>query len=726
MPTISEFLTAALAHHRAGRLREAESLYLQALDVDPRNHDAWHFLGVAACQAGRYDEGARCIRRALEIEPESIEAQFNLANALKCQRRLPEAAACYERVLELNPDLAPAAYSLGNVLRDLGKLDHAVACYRRALELKADYVEALCNLSNVLGDSGQRDEAEACLRRVLQLKPDLAGAHNNLGNLLANIGRFDEAEVCFQRALELQPGYAQAHSNLGLVYWKSGRLDEAEVSLRRALRLNPDLAETHNNLGNVLREGGALDEAIASYQRSLTCRPDYAEAHNNLGITFREQGRLADALASYRRAIDLDPTFAAAHSNLLYALIFSPDHEPWAILEEHRFWSRRHAEPLASSIQPHDNNRNPDRRLRVGYVSPDFREHAEAFFTVPLLSAHDHQNFEVFCYADVTRPDAITATIRSFAAVWRETAGLNDVQLARVVREDQIDILIDLTMHMGQNRLLAFARKPAPVQVCWLAYQGTTGLSTIDYRLTDRYIDPPGLHEHDYTEESVRLPDSFWCYDSLASGPAVNPLPALEGGRVTFGCLNNFCKVNERVLALWARVLLAVDRSSLILLAPEGSARQRTAELLERAGVQRERVTFVGRQPRASYLELHHRIDIGLDTFPYTGQTTSLDAFWMGVPVVNLVGSTAPARAGLSLLSNLGLPELAADTPEQFVSVAVALATDLRRLARLRETLRQRLEASPLMDRPRFARGVEQVYREMWRRWCLGESHARS
>ncbi len=713
-------MTAAIAHHRAGRLRQAESISLQTLEVDPRNHDAWYFLGVAVCQGGRYEEGAKCIRRALEIKPDWAEAQFSLANALKNQRRLPEAAACYHRILDLNPDLAPAVYSLGNVMRDLGNLDQAAACYRRALELKPDYVEALCNLSNVLGDRGLRDEAEDCLRRVLQLNPELAGAHNNLGNLLGNMGRLDEAVACFQCALELEPGYAQAHSNLGLVYWKAGRLDEAEASLRRALRLNPGLAEAHNNLGNVLRERGVLDEAVESYLRSLNCRPDYAEAHNNLGISFREQGRLADALASYRRAIDLDPTFAAAHSNLLYALIFSPDHEPRAILEEHRLWSRRHAEPVGASIEPHTNNRNPDRRLRVGYVSPDFREHAESFFTVPLLSAHDHQNFEIFCYADVNRPDGITARIRSCADVWRETVGLNDVQIARLVREDHIDILVDLTMHMGQNRLLVFARKPAPLQVCWLAYQGTTGLSSIDYRLTDHYIDPPGLHEHDYTEASFRLPDAFWCYDPLASGPAVNSLPALACGQVTFGCLNNFCKVNERVLALWARVLRAVDRSSLVLLAPEGSARQRTAEMLERAGLDRARVTFVGRQPRASYLELYHRIDIGLDTFPYTGQTTSLDAFWMGVPVVNLIGNTAPARAGLALLSTLGLPELAADTPEQFVSIAVAIATDLPRLASLRKTLRQRLKASPLMDPPRFARGVEGAYREMWRRWCLG------
>jgi predicted O-linked N-acetylglucosamine transferase (SPINDLY family) len=356
-------------------------------------------------------------------------------------------------------------------------------------------------------------------------------------------------------------------------------------------------------------------------------------------------------------------------------------------------------------------------------VSPDFRNHAESFFTVPLLSAHNHQDFEIFCYADVACPDGITARFRGCADVWRDIAGLTDEQLAQRVRRDKIDILVDLTMHMARNRLLAFARKPAPVQVCWLAYQGTTGLSAIDYRLTDPHIDPPGLFDGCCSEEPVRLPDAFWCYDPAASEPAasgtaVSALPVLEKGHVTFGCLNNFCKVNGPVLSLWAQVLKAVDRSRLVLLAAEGSARRHTLDLLEQEGVPPGRVTFVGRVPRPRYMELYHGIDIGLDTFPYTGQTTSLDAFWLGVPVITLVGQTPAARAGLSLLSNLGLPELVAQAPEQFVIIAAGLANDLPRLKDLRATLRDRLQNSPLMDAPRFAGNVEAAYRNMWQRWC--------
>jgi predicted O-linked N-acetylglucosamine transferase (SPINDLY family) len=569
--------------------------------------------------------------------------------------------------------------------------------------------------------AGRLREAEAIYRQILAADPDHPHAWHLLGVIACQDGRHQAGAECIRRALSYRPDWAMALYNLGNAWRDQGKLDEAVACYERAVRLKPDFALAHYNLGVIGQDRGDLDEAVACYRRALRVKPDFAEALNNLGVVLKDQADLDGAIASFRQAVEHQPDFAAAASNRLYTLAFCPGSDARAILAEHRLWSRRYAEPLARPIPPHSNDRSPHRRLRIGYVSPNFRDHSQSFFTAPLLSAHDHHHFEIFCYADVTRPDGITARLRSSADAWRDIAGLADEQVAHRVRQDGIDILVDLTMHMAGNHLLAFARKPAPVQVCWLAYQGTTGLPSVDYRLTDPYIDPPGLHDEDYSEESVRLPDSFWCYDPLAGGPAVSRLPALGTGSITFGCLNNFCKVNDAVLRLWARVLRAVGRSRLMLLAPEGSTRRRTADLLEREGVGRDCVTFVSRQPRPRYLELHHRIDIGLDTFPYTGQTTSLDAFWMGVPVVTLVGPTAVARAGLSLLANLGLPELVAETPEQFVSIAAGLANDLPRLSELRATLRERMQASPLMDAPPFARGVEAAYREMWRRWCSQE-----
>ncbi len=356
--------------------------------------------------------------------------------------------------------------------------------------------------------------------------------------------------------------------------------------------------------------------------------------------------------------------------------------------------------------------------MRLGYISPDFRSHAAAFFTAPLFAAHDRTGFEIFCYSDVIRPDDTTARLRSLVDGWREITGLGHAEVARQIRQDRIDILVDLTMHMAHHRLLVFARKPAPVQACWLAYPGTTGLSTIDYRITDVHLDPTDADDRCYAEQSIRLPETFWCYDPLDRNPAVNALPAAGNGYVTFGCLNNFCKINPGVLRLWAGVLRAVDRSRLTILAAEGSHRRQVLDLLAEEGVDRQRVAFVGHRPRPLYLEYYHEIDIGLDTVPYNGHTTSLDSFWMGVPVVTLVGSTVVGRAGLCQLTNLGLPELIAFNPEQYMRIAAELAQDLPRLAAMRTGLRARLQASPLMDAPRFARHLEAAYRKMWRRWC--------
>ena len=546
--------------------------------------------------------------------------------------------------------------------------------------------------------AGRLQAAEEIYRRILQAEPDQPDALHFLGVLTAQLGRRQEAVDYILRAIAARPDAAPYHLNLGLAYQESGKLHEAVAAYRRALELQPEFVEVHYNLGNALTEQGQIAEADACYRRALQLRPDYAEAHSNLGNVLRDQGDLDEAVACYRRAMQLKPDFAMAHSNLLYTLSFHPGYDARAICEEHRRWDRQHAEPLGRFIEPHANERSADRRLRIGYVSPDFRNHCQSFFTVPLFSSHDHRQFEIFCYADVAFPDGVTARLQSWADQWRNIRGLGHQQVAQMIRHDGIDILVDLTMHMAGSRLLVFARKPAPVQVCWLAYPGTTGLSAIDYRLTDPYLDPPGLEEGCYAEESIRLADTFWCYDPASDEPAVGPLPALTKGHITFGCLNNFCKINAAVLKLWARVLEAVGGSQIVILADEGPHRQRTLDLLGHEGIAPDRVAFLGKRSRPRYLELYHQIDVGLDTFPYNGHTTSLDSFWMGVPVITLAGSTVVGRAGLSQLRNLGLEELIAERPEQFVSIAAALAGNVLRLGRLRAGLRERMRRSPLMD----------------------------
>jgi predicted O-linked N-acetylglucosamine transferase (SPINDLY family) len=408
---------------------------------------------------------------------------------------------------------------------------------------------------------------------------------------------------------------------------------------------------------------------------------------------------------------------------LLLTLNYHPAQTADNLYQEARRWAQLYAEPLRWFIPHHVNDRNPDRRLRIGYVSADFHDHASAFFLVPLLTAHDHQNFEIFCYAHVTRPDQRTTQMQALADQWRSTVGLSDEAVAALIQQDQIDILVDLKLHTGNNRLLVFARKPAPVQATWLGYPGSTGLGTIDYRLSDPYLDPPGVDESVYSERTIRLPDCFWCYDPLDTNPpAVGPLPALTNGFITFGCLNNFCKVHDAVLRLWAKVLHAVSSSRLLLLTPVGSARSHVLKVLEQEGITPQRIEFVAVQPRRQYLESYQRIDLTLDSFPCNGHTTSLDSMWMGVPFVTLIGPTAMGRAGASILFNVGLPELVARSADEYVRIASELAHDLPRLGGVRSALRQRMEQSPLMDGPRFARNIEAAYRQMWRQWCAPTS----
>jgi predicted O-linked N-acetylglucosamine transferase (SPINDLY family) len=599
---------------------------------------------------------------------------------------LTRAEETYRQLLRLEPTSAQGWYLLGVLRQAQGDGGTAQTCFQQALRLRPDLVEAHNNLGNLFHEQKRLAEAEASYRAAARLRPEIAVLHNNLGVALLEQERFPEAIDCFQRALQLQPSYALAENNLGSAFWRLGRFEESLASYTNALRIQPACADFHRNHANVLKDLGQLDDALAAYRTALRLRPDAA----------------------------------LTHSFLILTMLYHPDSDAESIFVECRRWNEQHARPLEASIQPHANCPDPQRRLRVGYVSPDFRDgHVDSHFLAPLLAHHDHEHFEIFCYANVARPDAMTARLRDCADAWRSTVGLSDRQAAEVVRSDQIDILVDLELHAGNNRLLLFAHKPAPVQVAWLGHPGTTGLTAIDYRLSDPHLDPPGLFDAYSSEEVFRLADTFWCYDPLIDAPlTVNKLPAAETGIITFGCLNNFCKVNDGVLKVWAKILHTVPRSRLLLRAPRGGARERVLTRLQQEGVEGSRVEFADGRPRQEYLQLYERIDVSLDPFPYNGHTTSLDAYWMGVPTITLIGQTVVGRAGWSQLCNLGLQELAARNADEYVRLASELAGDLPRLQELRATLRQRLERSALMDGPRFARQVEQAYRQMWRRWC--------
>jgi protein O-GlcNAc transferase len=534
---------------------------------------------------------------------------------------------------------------------------------------------------------------------------------------LQRAGRWPESVAALRRIIALRPDFLEGYFQLAGALRVMGAFDEAETVLKKAVTINPNHARTFFMLGDFWASLTEFRKAADALRRATELQPDFMAAWINLGTCWKNLGDFDRAMVCYDRALEIDPNSVPSHSNRLYALYFHPKYDNLKIHAEHVRWNGAQGEPLGKEIRPHGNERNPDRKIRVGYVGPDFRNHCQSFFTIPLLSNHDRGNFEIFAYADVSRPDEITRRIQKYCDQWRNIVGMNDEQVAQFIRGDEIDILVDLTMHMAGGRPLLFARKPAPVVVAWLAYPGTTGLKTVDYRLTDPYLDPVGFNDEFYSEKTIRLPHSFWCYDPLTDQPKVNELPALSNGYITFGCLNNFCKLNAPLLKRWAAVLRAVPDSRFVLLAPRGGSRQMVLQELK---VTADRVEFVDLRARPQYLSTYHRIDLGLDTFPYNGHTTSLDSLWMGVPVVSLMGHTAVSRAGFSQMSNLGLTsELIAQSEEGFVELVKSLANNLHRLRELRSTLRQRMVESPLMNGPLFASHVETVYRQIWRQWCL-------
>jgi predicted O-linked N-acetylglucosamine transferase (SPINDLY family) len=532
-------------------------------------------------------------------------------------------------------------------------------------------------------------------------------------------GRLREAAGIYQQILQTEPTHADALHLLGVVCQQTGQYERAIDYIGQAIAVQPDKSIFHYNLGEAFRTSGKPIEAIAAYRQALGINPKDFQACNNLAGLLRSQGRTDEAIVAYRHAIQLQPASAAIHSNLLYTLNFDSASDPPAVFAEHRAWAERHAEPLTRLAPPHANDRTPDRRLRIGYVSPHFRQHAVNFFIEPMLLAHDRAHFEVFCYSANRVDDAVTARLKSAVAQWRDINDKPDDEVAQMVRDDRIDILVDLTGHIDGHRLLVFARKPAPVQVTYLGYQNTTGMSAIDYRLTDERADPPGLTDCYYTEKLIRLPRSFFCYRPPDDAPPITPLPARTTGHVTFGSFNNFSKVNRAVLAAWWKILQRVPQSRLLVLADGAAPIERLVhESASAAGLEPARIEVFDRRPTHEYLQLIQQADVALDPFPFTGHTTTCDSVWMGVPVVMLEGQTYASRFGGSVLANVGLTRWIPDSVEQYVDWAVELDSDLDALAQLRSELRGRMRDSALMDYPGFTRNVEQAFRQMWAAWC--------
>jgi protein O-GlcNAc transferase len=581
---------------------------------------------------------------------------------------------------------------LATVHAQLGQLEPAINCYRRATELHPAYPEAHYNLGRALQILARYSEAESSFRKAVQLSPEDPGLLLTLGNLLFARGKVTECESCYAGVLHLKPDYAEAYANLGKALQSQGRFSEAEEKFRKAIEIQP-----------------------TSF-----------DSYNELGMSLSGQGKLEAAIAAYRKALTLKPEFHTACSNLLLTLNYSSGYSASQIFSEHEYRVKaafRHVK----RFDEYRNNTDPARRIRIAYVSPDFRDHSVARFFEVLPKYHDRDVFEVISYSDVNGGDTVTKRLAELSDGWRPICGQSDEEVARQIHSDQIDILVDLSGHTARNRMPVFASRPAPVQVSYLGYPNTTGLAEIDYRLTDRIADPEEVTDEYFTESLVRLPECFLCYTPPENTFPAKKCPSEDNRYVTFGSFNNFTKMTTEVLEVWASLLNSVPDSRLLLknfALSDQSVRDHCYSIFARAGIHCDRLELHGAtQSKSEHLKLYERVDVGLDTFPYNGTTTTCEALWMGVPVVVLEGKYHAGRVGLSLMSILGLQHLTACDPEQYCALAASLAEDEHQRQEWRTSLRDIMTNSALCNGPAFVRHMESAYRKMWAQWCANQSN---
>lgn len=670
--TPDQALNLAIEQYRAGNPQQTEAILRQVLAQNPNHAGALRLLGLLALQTGHHAAAVELLTKAKAVEPGDCDTRVNLGAALAA----------------------------------LGKLDEAINAYRSALAIRSDSIEALSNLGDALYRKGDWEQTIAVCRRALALRADLPEAACNLGAALHKKRQSHEAAQWLSRAVQLRPNYFQAHNNLGNVLATQRDWAAAIAAYRQALALAPSSAETHVNLGDALAKLGDLDQAIAHYQNALNLQPALVEAHHQLANALYQRGDIDAALQSYARAASLRPGDASLAGDRLMVLQFHPRCDRQILQRELRQWDERYARPLRRQSTP-PRAIPSGGRLKIGYVSADFRNHVVGWNLLPIIERHDRDRFEIVCYSSVVKPDATTDRLKSRADAWRDILDLTDAQAADLIANDGIDILVDLSLHSAGNRLLVFARKPAAVQTSYLGYAGSTGMSAMDFDLSDPVLDPADSNAAG-AQRTIRLPQCYWSY--TPGGPTPDPAaaPMETNGFVTFGCLANFAK-SAGAIDTWGKILAAAARSRLLLNCPAGLARQRVYQRLSAHGFSPDRIEFVANQPFDAYMRTYQRIDIALDPFPYGGAITTCDAIWMGVPVVTWRGRSPISRAAASILTTIGVAGLIAETPDQYVQ----LASEPDRVLQFRPALRDRLANSPLMQYAQFTRDLESAYMKM-------------
>ncbi|BCL60562.1 hypothetical protein DGMP_12550 [Desulfomarina profundi] len=734
-----------------GDFNEALTAMKRSVTFSPRDYICLRNIAVILCDLGKYQEAEKYCRKALKINPHYPDAFNTLGSALRSQKRYQEAEKAFRKAMKLAPDTADACINLALVLNETGSYEEAEKLYGRALKAHPDSAECYCGLSLTLLSLGRLEEAETECRRALELNPEYPAALNSLGTILHEQQRLDEAEICYRKAIQFKPGYIEALHNLGKTLSSLNRTGEAIPCFQQIVQQNPEHPEAWFNLGNCFADRGDNSKALIHYEKGLVNRSDDKKLWLNHGNTCKKQGLLTKAENSYRMALQLDsnykkalnnlgnilqeqarfdesetvfrtvlkkyPNSQDAFGNLLFLLNYHPDKSAEEIFEEYRLFDDKFGLPLTPASQVYRNSRNPNRRLKIGYVCPQFCKHPVLNFLEPLLASHNRRNVELYGYSDVLREDEVTDRYRTYMDHWIDTAEMSDRQMATEILADKIDILVDLAGHTERNRLAVFATKPAPVSIHWLDFGYTTGLSAIDYYLADTIVVPEGC-EHLFAETPWRLDRPSFSYRPSPGMGDVNDLPAKRNGYITFGCLSRAVRINYKTIRTWSEILRQVKDSKLILNSgsfADPEMQENMASQFAAHGIERDRLEIGYTSPP---WDSFRSMDIGLDCFPHNSGTTLYETLYMGIPFITLADRPSVGRLGSTILEGLGHPEWIARDELEYIDITTRLTENLDQLAILRTSLRSEMEKSLLMDEKDFADKVEKAYRQMFLQWC--------
>ncbi len=711
-----EILQTAIALQKNGELVGALKLYCEVLDINPDNFDALHMSAVIARNMKSYAKAEKCFKMAIDKKKDFAPLYLNYGLLLIDLKRFDEAVIVLEKAVMLKTDYVEAYYNLALVRHNLRQLDGALEALSKVFALKPNYAEAFFRAGIILHEMDRIDEALVSYDTAILINSDYSEAYFNRGVALRRLRRLVESLLSYDSAIKIKPDYADAYYSRGNVLKDLRRYDESLASYESAIFIKSDHAQAYFMRGVLLQELKRFSEAVISFKRSLEIKPDYAEAYNFLGYTLIELKNIDEGLESYQRAIKVKPDYFVAHSNLLFSLSYVEKIPLSSRLKEARNFGANASRAARFKYQSWttDHSMSP---LRIGFVSGDFWSHPVGYFLKNVVASFDHSKLDCYAYTNNSYEDAITVALKKNFSSYKSLVGMSDFDAAKCIHADGVQVLVDLSGHTALNRLPVFAYKPAPIQISWLGYWATTGVQEMDYILGDPNVTPMD-EEQDFSERIKRLPECYFCFSPPEHDIDVADLPALRNGYVTFGCFNNFSKVNDGVISLWARILSSIPQSRLYFKASQlDNPRivQNAIDLFAACGISANRLAFEGKTDRIDYLQSYHKVDITLDPFPYPGGATSVESLWMGVPVLTKKGNWFIAHNGETIARNSGQSEWIAHDDADYLQKAIDFSSDLHTLATLRAGLRRQILGSTLFDAERFARNFEQAIADIWR-----------